>query len=189
MRVVTIPDWTVRGVLPPIDEQNPISPERSPYKVSLADIIKKFATSTERCNILDGFLRYRESLQKLGFIDGFQWLNGSFMESVEMLEQRVPKDVDVVTFFSLNNGCDQAAIIRQNPWLVDLLQIKKDFCVDGYMVDMRQSPKVLIERSAYWYSLWSHRRNQLWKGYLQVDLSATDDAAAKNVLENIRLKQ
>ena len=29
------------------------------------------------------------------------------------------------------------------------------------------------------YSLWSHRRNGQWKGYLQIDLSPIDDTVAE----------
>lgn len=39
--------------------------------------------------------------------------------------------------------------------------------------------------SAYWYSLWSHRRNGQWKGYLQIDLLPTDDATASAELREV----
>ena len=40
----------------------------------------------------------------------------------------------------------------------------------------------LVERSAYWYSMWSHRRNQAWKGYLEVDLNPAHDQQATDYL-------
>ena len=49
--------------------------------------------------ILDGFLRFRELLTQAGFVSGFQWVDGSFLENVEMLENRPPNDLDVVTFY------------------------------------------------------------------------------------------
>lgn len=36
----------------------------------------------------------------------------------------------------------------------------------------------LTRHSAYWYSVWSHRRNQLWKGFVQVDLAPGEDTFA-----------
>jgi len=55
--------------------------------------------------------------------------------------------------------------------------------VDAYFVGLNSgAPESLISRSAYWYSLWSHRRNEQWKGYLHIELSQThDDAARENL--------
>ena len=44
----------------------------------------------------------------------------------------------------------------------------------------------VIERSIYWYSIWSHTRPGQWKGYLQVDLSPSHDAVARVKLETGR---
>ena len=35
---------------------------------------------------------------------------------------------------------------------------------------------------SYWYSMWSHRRDGLWKGFVQVDLDSTQDPAALQLL-------
>lgn len=43
-------------------------------------------------------------------------------------------------------------------------------------------PEQLTERSVYWYSLWSHRRNDLWKGFAQIDLAPVEDATASATL-------
>ena len=40
-------------------------------------------------------------------------------------------------------------------------------------------PEPLVRQSTYWYSLWSHRRNGQWKGFLQIDLSPADDLIAE----------
>ena len=39
MTIVSIPEWNTVGLLPPINQANPISPERSPYNVALLDAI------------------------------------------------------------------------------------------------------------------------------------------------------
>ena len=59
---VAIPAWTAEGVLPPINVAQPVSPERSPYLVSLTDYIPSLGDTPERRAILDGFataLRFR----------------------------------------------------------------------------------------------------------------------------------
>jgi hypothetical protein len=55
----------------------------------------------------------------------------------------------------------------------------------GYLVHLGLDPKELAGHSAYWYSMWSHRRSQLWKGFVQVALTADDDAAAAATLASL----
>ena len=172
MGTVTIPDWSALGLLPPIDSASPTSIERSPYVVSLKDLVLRFATSPERKAILLGFLQYRALLHRFGATDGFQWLDGSFMEEVEMLEQRPPNDLDVVSFIS-------GALPEESDAYLEHGAAKTAFKVDSYFVELDQlPPRELTYLSTYWYSMWSHRRNQTWKGFLQVELAPDEDAEA-----------
>lgn len=178
--LVQIPQWTAEGVLPPMDAANPTSTTRAPYPVSLYDVVARFATSPARCAILDGYLRHRAALHALGYRVGFQWLDGSFMEDVETREARTPNDIDVVTFLDAPGagvpgpGDDDA---------LDHAASKRRFKVDSYLIELDQTPpRELAFWSAYWYSVWAHRRNQVWKGFLQVDLAPGEDAAARHWL-------
>ena len=109
-----IPTWTIAGVLPPIRPgQLGHSPDRSPYCVSLREVVEEFASSPKRIAILKELLDYRAALHQLGLISGFQWLDGSFMEDVETQESRSPNDVDVVTYFSLPSGETQATLFAK----------------------------------------------------------------------------
>lgn len=45
-----------------------------------------------------GLLDLRAELTLAGKSDGFQWVDGSFTEDVEVQQGRTPNDVDVVTF-------------------------------------------------------------------------------------------
>jgi hypothetical protein len=36
--------------------------------------------------------------------------------------------------------------------------------------------RLLVKQIVFWYSLWSHRRDQTWKGFVQVELENKDDA-------------
>jgi hypothetical protein len=140
----------------------------------------RFATSPERIRILAGLLDYRAALHTLGLTSGFQWLDGSFLEEIETLENRPPRDIDVVTFYHRPDGISQQDLFRKNPQLFDLSQVKSNFCVDGYLQEFKGSmPDMLVERTTYWYSMWSHRRDQLWKGFLQIDLASREDITAR----------
>lgn len=179
--MVAIPSWTPDGVLPPIDLVAPTSAERAPYQVRLVDIVNRYSTSASRRHILDGLLRFRAALHTNGYRAGFQWLDGSFVENIEVIESRAPKDVDVVSFVEdpLPNATPNAAELRA----LDHDDAKTDFAVDSYFVELDQlSPRELSQQSAYWYSMWAHRRDFTWKGFLQIDLDPSEDAAAVLIL-------
>ena len=171
-----IPSWTAEGVLPPLDEANPVGATRAPYPVSLSDLVARFATSPERCAVLKGLLAYRAALHANGYVADFQWLNGSFMEDVERLEARAPRDIDVVSFV---HAPQPAAPTPADSEALDSALAKSRFLVDGYFLELDAvPPREISFWSAYWYSLWAHRRNRAWKGFLQIDLRPDDDAVA-----------
>jgi hypothetical protein len=132
--------------------------------------VLRFGTSRERCIILDGLLRYRAALHAEGLVSGFQWIDGSFLEQVEQIEERPPNDVDVVTFFRLSAENTAEAVLARNPDLFDAAKTKVRFHVDAYVVQLDTEAAFLVGSSAYWYSVWSHRRDGSWKGFVQVDL-------------------
>jgi hypothetical protein len=43
-------------------------------------------------------------------------------------------------------------------------------------------PENLVQQTSYWYSVWAHRRNHQWKGFLEIDLSPTLDSDATVIL-------
>lgn len=176
MPTVAIPVWNSLGVFPPLDASAPTSPDRSPYPVSLKDFVMRFAHTPERRGVLTGFLNYRAALYGLGLTEGFQWLDGSFFEDVETIERRAPLDIDVVSFY---HTPDDFTVTDTQALLFDQTAAKAQFMVDAYIVELNQvTPRELVFWSAYWYSIWSHRRNQIWKGFLKVELAPTEDAEA-----------
>lgn len=166
-------------VLPPVNDGNPASFNRSPYLVSLQSLVDRFATSPQRCSVLAGFLRFRRELHDAGLKTGFQWLDGSFVENVESLEGRPPRDLDVVTF--VEGGVTDFASVASST-LLSPAWVKSRFHVDHYWVNPTRSGRDLVRLSTYWYSVWSHRQDGQWKGFLQVDLCPVDDVAADNML-------
>ena len=191
--LVAIPPWTGEGILPPIDVAAPTSANRAPYAVSLSDFVLRFSTSPERIAILTGFLDYRAALHAAGLTSGFQWVNGSFMEQVEICprRQRPPNDVDVVTFFHLPAGATQASVVARTPGLFPSTSAEHDalkltYRVDAYPISLGTPGERLVDHSAYWYGVWAHQRDTFkWKGFLQLDLSPAEDAAARPLLTAI----
>jgi len=181
---VSIPAWNSAGVLPPIRPNAPgSSPDRSPYLVELAALFDRFATSLERMAILDGLLRFRADLHAAGITSGFQWLDGSFLEQVEALECRAPRDMDLVTFLDLPQGLDQRSLVQRHGVLFDQKHLKATYAMDAYFAVLGQpTDQWQVKNIAYWYSLWSHRRDGLWKGFAQVDLDPSQDGDARAIL-------
>ena len=85
-----IPLLNSDGVLPPYNPDAPTARDRSPYHVSLPDFVLRYAISPERDAILRGFLSYREALHACGLDRGFQWVDGSFLEDIELIAGRAP---------------------------------------------------------------------------------------------------
>jgi hypothetical protein len=180
----TIPAWTADGVLPAIDSSQPVSPVRSPYGVSLTDCVLRFTETIARARVLSGLLEYRSALHALGLVQGFQWLDGSFFEHVERSEGRDPNDIDVVTFYRLPPGRVQRDLVAGvGPLLGE--HAKQRYLVDGYLVDLGMRPERLVRQSAYWYSVWSHRRNMAWKGFIEVPLAPDDDMVVAELLRSV----
>ena len=177
-----IPDWDVSGVLPASHEGDP----SSPYEVSLLDMVGRFSVSETRRQLLTGLLNFRAELHSAGLEQGFQWIDGSFVEHIEEVDDRPPRDIDVVTFFYIPNNHTQETIARQFPDIFNHGGIKDTHKIDSYFVPLNQiSPERLIGRSMYWNSLWSHNRDNHRKGYLQVGLERHEDAEARAELERL----
>ena len=175
-----IPEWDISGVLPASDEGDPISP----YIASLSDLVARFGDTDERRRLLMGLLDFRAELHNAGLVRGFQWIDGSFVESIEDTEYRSPRDIDVVTFLYIPNRYTQESLVQAFPSLFDHDGVKEVYEIDSYFVPMNQTmPERLISRSIYWNSLFSHNRLDFRKGYLQVDLASGQDTQARTELE------
>jgi hypothetical protein len=130
--------------------------------------------------IAEGFLRMRGELAALG-ICGFQWLDGSFVEDIETRQGRDPADIDVVTFVAQPQRRTDIEAALTGRDLLNRAKTKATFHVDHFLVPLCCEPELLVDLARYWYGLFSHCRNGIWKGMLRVELSPglTDDAAWK----------
>jgi hypothetical protein len=178
-----IPPFNLSGVLPPFVGPTPASPGGgSPYLTSMSEVVGRFATTMERSAILDGLLNYRAILSSLGISQGVQWIDGSFVEDVEITRGAPPRDIDIVTLAhrpaSIASPAEWESFVSDHPEVFDAAQAKADFKCDAYYVDLGAEPMQMLEAAVYFHGLFSHQRvTSLWKGILAVPL-ASDDAAA-----------
>ena len=181
-----IPRFDANSVLPP-HLGDPCEPTQlSPYPCTPLELCQRFATSPERRQILDGLLRFRELLGQAGFASGFQGLDGSFLEDVEARESRPPADLDVVTFFMSPDPAFASKVAAKFPILTDPKSVKSQYKLDHSFVNMAYNPINTVEQTRYWFGLFSHRRDGIWKGMLRMDLNTTpDDANAGNYLRSL----
>jgi hypothetical protein len=179
--MTTLHPWNSKGVLDPISA--PLAMNRAPYLITLPQLVERFGQTAERRKILRGFFAYRAGLRDLKIAKGFQWIDGSFVEEIEVLEGRPPGDIDVVTFYHLPEDETQKSILAQAPEYFPADEEEKKVLKDRFSVDTMMScldvtVTRLVKQAVFFYSVWSHRRDYTWKGFIQVDLAATEDAVA-----------
>ena len=150
----------------------------------MLELVDILATSVQRCEILEGFLRYRGELSAAGIMNGVQWIDGSFCESLG--PAREPNDLDLVTICELPTDPALAAIVQQEVTTRRLIypaESKIIYRCDGYFVTFPTSPGFFADQIVYWYGLLSHRRGTMeWKGLLAVSLDRSSDPAAATLL-------
>jgi hypothetical protein len=182
-----IPDFNHSHVLPPFLGEALTHAESSPYTVGALELVERFATTAERRLILSGLLDFRAAMRQLGFEQGFQWLDGSFVENIEALQGRAPGDIDVVSFVHVPAGLSATqtqAMMDANPDLFDKARCRARYQCDPMIINLGKRPDKLVQDVRYWYGLFSHRKgDHVWKGMLQVPM-VSDDAAARALLNN-----
>lgn len=185
---MTIPAWDSRGVLPPVRPgEEGASSERSPYKCSLESLIDRFGVTDHRLGLLNKLLDYREALHNAGLIEGFQWINGSFVQDIERQDSRPPNDIDIVTHFYLPPGETQKTLVQKNFAIIDNACVKQKYGVDVYFNPLGAvANESFVRRVSYWYSMWSHRReDNVWKGFVEINLSPYEDGNARALLSSM----
>lgn len=179
-----IPALNHSGVLPPFLD-NPDGPATrsamAPYIGSMVDLAERFGRTPERKAIIAGMVAYRVRLKSLGITQGFQWVDGSFVEDVEKIKSRPPADVDFVTFAyrpsHVTTEIDWRTFVDANRVLFDRRESKKHFLSDAFFVDLNAAPHVVADNARYWFGLFSHQRDTYqWKGSLRIDLSDDENS-------------
>lgn len=155
----------------------------SPYPCTMVDLCQRFGTTVERKTILGKFLDFRERLRGEGLTNGFQWLDGSFLEDCETINLRPPKDLDVVTVYWGYDAPFQARLITHFPEVANPTLSKSNYSLDHYPFDAGYKPSFTLEYTRYWILLFSHNRLGVWKGMLKIELNTpAEDAVARQDL-------
>ena len=80
-------------------------------------------------------------LRGIGITNGFQWLDGSF------LEEKEPKDLDIVCFFYLPDNVkteeEQLSLWKENLALFERSAVKSAYFLDAFILDLKGSPEAL----------------------------------------------
>lgn len=180
-----IPPFNASSVLPPFIGDDPgLRATMSPYKTDLLTFVRRFATTRPRATLLAGLLDYRKALGLAGVASGFQWIDGSFVEHVEVTRGRPPGDIDLVTFAPAPEMGKYATDAEFDAWvgkfggLFDPDLAKAKYGCEAFFIDMMKRPELLIDDVRYWFGLFSHQRaTSLWKGVVQVPIDSNDDEA------------
>ncbi len=178
-----IPAFDHNLVLPPHlgDPTNP--GELSPYPCTTLDLCQRFGTSPERRAILQGLLNFRDRLRSEGLTNGFQWLDGSFLEDTETREGRAPKDLDLVTVYWGYDPDFQTRLASKFPAFANRSLSKGTYGLDHYNLDAGFSPAMVLDVTRYWILLFSHNRQGIWKGMLRIELDTpAEDVGARQEL-------
>ena len=184
-----IPVSTIQGILPPFTSGDPTSPDNmSPYRATMKEFVERFGTSPERYEIIWGLLSYRADLMACG-LTGLQWLGGSFVEDVESIRGRPPKDVDVVSVINrpIDIKSDEKWIefldSEHGALLTDSEAMKDAFHCDAYAIDMNEPSIDIVNSTRFWLGLFSHQRiTSAWKGMVVVALDAQQDEEARSIM-------
>lgn len=185
---MVIPDWNSQHVVPPVrnvqPEQQGLPENRSPYEATLTHMVERFAFTPHRVRLIRNLIDYRNALYDIGITDGFQWINGSFVEHVEVRphpgKPPRPDDIDIVTFYHLPS--------ERTSEVVDLFRpsaTRKRFNIDGYGIPLDvEFTADEAEAVAYWHGMWSLRKyDHEPKGFVQVYLDPQNDLDALRALE------
>lgn len=185
-----LPQLTLQGILPPYVANDPTIPDNmSPYRTDMVSFTQRFGSSPERLAIIDGLLNYRAQLIAAG-LTGFQWLSGSFVEDVESIRGRPPKDIDVVSLVNRPESCatDDEWVefldSEQGRLLIDSQEMKSLYSCDTYAIDLNEPGIDLVNSARYWFGLLSHQRvTSVWKGMVVIELDLQQDEAARGIID------
>ncbi len=172
-----IPAFDHNLVLPPHLGDPARRDHLSPYPCTTLGLCQRFGITAERREILGKFLDFRDRVRTEGMTNGFQWLDGSFLEDVETREGRAPQDLDVVTVFWGYDRSMLARIVGGFPEFASRPLAKAGYKLDHFPFDAGFDPHFTVEQTRYWILLFSHNRLGIWKGMLKIDLDTPSEAA------------
>lgn len=183
-----IPPFEPNGLLPTYLGNNPGGAIRSPYEATIVELVSRFHTSDDRKELLQGLIAYRQLIRSDGYEQGYQFINGSFVEDVETIRGQPPADIDLVSFLVR----PQKYVVDQNAWETAGKQFwlnevrgraanKARFSLDAIAVMLDEAD---YRKITYWHGLFSEQRRTFApKGYIVVHLDPAADQVALASME------
>lgn len=191
---MSIPDFNTHGVLPPFngelrafDGATRNRRATSPYPATTLELCQRFGTSRDRRAILTGFLDLRALLHQLQIVEGFQWVDGAFLEKDGKRNGKPLGHIQVVTFYHPSPLYHDPAYADQFDPLKSAKMTRAQFCVDHGLVNLDWTPMEIIDWTRHWAALLSHQAETgIWKGMLEISLhTLQEDAAARQYLQTL----
>ncbi|MEI6574027.1 MAG: hypothetical protein WCO61_10870 [Alphaproteobacteria bacterium] len=187
-----IPPFNGQGIIPPFLGTDATNADRSPYFTNMKTLFEQLGTSPIRRQLLRGLIEYRKILANDGYVNGVQFIDGSFVENVESHSKRPPSDIDIFSILNIPQkyyGNIALWDSHGRPFFVsevaDRNKNKIRFKVDTYAILYEeQSPFDLIKQIIYWYSVFSHQKATFaWKGFVAIMLDPQLDKSVLTLLE------
>ncbi len=185
---MAIPNFNNQGLLPPHNGNPADMSGSSPYPATTVELCNKFGTTAERREILKGFLQLRDLMRQLEVLEGFQWVNGRFMEQ-DIGKRKTPDHIQVVTFYKpspLVRHPDYAELVKP---LKNTKATRDRFLVDHSIVNLEMTVEKIINHTRHYAGLLSHESESgTWKGLLRIELNtaADDHEAMRRLTERER---
>ncbi len=178
-----IPEYNEFNILPPRINGMDVA-----YECSIEEFVSRFCTTPERAELLKGFNAYRLHLLNGGFTDGYQWVNGSFVQDCEALRNRAPNDIDIVTFNYLPKQYQMMDVydLNRNAAYYFGDKMKERFHCDTHFVDLSFKASRVDASKEYWKYEFGRTRDHdlsVSKGFIQLNLMR--DRNEYNMVQNM----
>lgn len=152
------------------------------------ELVARFRTNDPRKALLRGLIAYRQHILSDGYDQGFQFINGSFVEDVEAIRGRPPGDIDVMSFLVRPQKYvgDQSAweTVGKQFWLTEVrgrAANRARFSLDTFAALLDEAN---YRNFTYWHGLFSEQKRTFApKGYIVINLDPVADRAALANLE------
>lgn len=173
-----IPETTFQGSLPPYINNSPCHIDNmSPYKTNIIDFVERYGTTKHRIDLLYSLLFFRENLQCLS--SGRQWIGGSFLTTKELIRNKPPSDIDIITIFDDINKV-QANNMRH---LFNNYFLRRILHLDSYFIFPYWDTLLKHDCIRFWYGLFAHNKENTWIGMLDIELNTPEeDIDAFNII-------
>lgn len=170
------------GVLPPHHGSQNGGPVKqadlSPFPATTLELCQRFSDTPERRAILRGYLQFRQRLTDLQVVDGFQWVDGHFLEDYEKRTRKSPDHIHVVTFCQTSPQLADPNYSRLFAPLRSRQATRSEFFVEHMLIPLHWPKHDIIEATRFQSAMLSHSDEGVWKGYVRIGLNTPDDDTA-----------